>query len=301
MNLQIFMPPLIGSLIGYITNDIAIKMLFHPRKAIYIGKWRLPFTPGLIPREKHRIAKSIGKVVGAQLLDADTMAEVLTSENMRLKLRASLERIVENNKENHSTLEETILKPEAVRQIIEDIKHDIASQMRDKLSNLNIGETISASNLNKIMEKLGNSMFGFMKNLLDESLIDSIVKGIGDAIDKAVSENAEQIIQDILDNEIEKLKRTEICAVIAKYEEKIPMIIDFIINMYEKAIRKNLARILDRINIEKIVKEKIDYFDVIQVEDMIFGIMNKELKAIVYLGALLGFILGWFNILISAL
>ena len=53
--------------------------------------------------------------------------------------------------------------------------------------------------------------------------------------------------------------------------------------------------------IEKIVKEKIDYFDVIQVEDMIFGIMNKELKAIVYLGALLGFILGWFNILISAL
>lgn len=301
MNLQIFIPPLIGSLIGYITNDIAIKMLFHPRKAIYIGKWRLPFTPGLIPREKHRIAKSIGKVVGAQLLDADTLAEVLTSENMRLKLRTSLEEVVENNKENHSTLEETILKPEAVQQIIEDIKYDIAAQIHDKLANLNIGETISASVLNKIMEKLGNSMFGFMKNLLDESLIDSIVKGIGDAIDKAVSENAEEIIQNLIDNEIDRLKGTEICAVIAKYEEKIPMIIDFIINMYEKAIRKNLAQILDGINIEKIVKEKIDSFDVMQVEDMIFGIMNKELKAIVYLGALLGFILGWFNVLIAAL
>ena len=60
MNLEILIPPLVGGVIGYITNDIAIKMLFHPRKAIYIGKWKLPFTPGLIPKEKHRVAKSIG-------------------------------------------------------------------------------------------------------------------------------------------------------------------------------------------------------------------------------------------------
>ena len=38
MDFQIFIPPLVGGVIGYITNDIAIKMLFHPKKAIYIGK-----------------------------------------------------------------------------------------------------------------------------------------------------------------------------------------------------------------------------------------------------------------------
>ena len=49
---------------------------------------------------------------------------------------------------------------------------------------------------------------------------------------------------------------------------------------------------------DKIVEEKIDSFDVMQLEDMIFGIMSRELKAIVYLGAILGFIMGFINLLI---
>ena len=76
------------------------------------------------------------------------------------------------------------------------------------------------------------------------------------------------------------------------------MLIDFIINTYEKIIKNNLAQILNGINIAKIVEEKIDSFDVMQLEDMIFGIMSKELKAIVYLGAVLGFIMGFINLLI---
>ena len=76
------------------------------------------------------------------------------------------------------------------------------------------------------------------------------------------------------------------------------MLIDFIINTYEKIIKNNLAQILNGINIAKIVEEKIDSFDVMQLEDMIFSIMSKELKAIVYLGAVLGFIMGFINLLI---
>ena len=59
-----------------------------------------------------------------------------------------------------------------------------------------------------------------------------------------------------------------------------------------------MEQILKEINIAKVVEEKIDSFDVMQLEDMIFGIMSKELKAIVYLGAVLGFIMGWLNVLI---
>ncbi len=43
---------LIGAVIGYITNWLAIKMLFRPREAKYIFGMKLPFTPGLIPKEK---------------------------------------------------------------------------------------------------------------------------------------------------------------------------------------------------------------------------------------------------------
>ena len=42
-------PPLVGGVIGYVTNDIAIRMLFRPHTAKHIMGWRIPFTPGIIP------------------------------------------------------------------------------------------------------------------------------------------------------------------------------------------------------------------------------------------------------------
>lgn len=61
-------PPIAGAIIGYFTNDIAIKMLFRPYKAIYIGKRRLPFTPGLIPHNQSRLAKRVSDTIMGSLL-----------------------------------------------------------------------------------------------------------------------------------------------------------------------------------------------------------------------------------------
>ncbi len=61
-------PPILGSVIGYFTNDIAIKMLFRPYRAIYIAGRRIPFTPGLIPRNQERLAKNISNTIMGSLL-----------------------------------------------------------------------------------------------------------------------------------------------------------------------------------------------------------------------------------------
>ncbi len=61
-------PPIVGGIIGYFTNDIAIKMLFRPYRAIYIGGRRVPFTPGLIPRNQERLAKNISNTIMGSLL-----------------------------------------------------------------------------------------------------------------------------------------------------------------------------------------------------------------------------------------
>ena len=45
-------PPLLGAIIGYVTNTIAIRMLFRPLRPWYIWKWRLPLTPGIIPSKR---------------------------------------------------------------------------------------------------------------------------------------------------------------------------------------------------------------------------------------------------------
>ena len=73
--LHIVMPIIIGGAIGYFTNFIAIKMMFHPRKAVFIGKHKLPFTPGIIPKNQKRIARAVGDAVSEQHSDARVLRQ----------------------------------------------------------------------------------------------------------------------------------------------------------------------------------------------------------------------------------
>ncbi|MCL2923280.1 MAG: DUF445 family protein [Trichodesmium sp. MAG_R04] len=63
-----FAPPIVGGLIGYFTNDIAIKMLFRPYRPYYIFRRKLPFTPGLIPAKQERLAKRVADTIMGSLL-----------------------------------------------------------------------------------------------------------------------------------------------------------------------------------------------------------------------------------------
>ncbi|AST90464.1 MULTISPECIES: DUF445 domain-containing protein [Sutcliffiella] len=64
---------IIGAFIGGMTNLLAIKMLFRPYNPIYIGKWKLPFTPGLIPKRRDELAEQLGRLVMEHLLTADSV------------------------------------------------------------------------------------------------------------------------------------------------------------------------------------------------------------------------------------
>ncbi len=63
-----FLPPIAGGIIGYFTNDLAIKMLFRPYRAYSFQGRRVPFTPGLIPRNQERLAERIAATIMGSLL-----------------------------------------------------------------------------------------------------------------------------------------------------------------------------------------------------------------------------------------
>lgn len=69
-------PPIVGGIIGYFTNDIAIKMLFRPYRAIYISGRKLPFTPGLIPRNQERLAKNVSDTIMGSLLTPEELQKL---------------------------------------------------------------------------------------------------------------------------------------------------------------------------------------------------------------------------------
>ncbi len=64
---------MVGGIIGYFTNDIAIKMLFRPYRPYYVGGRQVPFTPGLIPRNQERLAKRIADTIMGSLLTPDEL------------------------------------------------------------------------------------------------------------------------------------------------------------------------------------------------------------------------------------
>lgn len=76
------LPLVIGVTAGFLTNAIAIWMLFHPYQPVYIGRVRV-MPMGAIPKEIDRIAKRIGETVGKELLTSDDIADTLGSEAFR--------------------------------------------------------------------------------------------------------------------------------------------------------------------------------------------------------------------------
>ena len=50
----------VASAIGGVTNYLAIRMLFHPRRELRVLGRRIPFTPGLIPKRQPEIADALG-------------------------------------------------------------------------------------------------------------------------------------------------------------------------------------------------------------------------------------------------
>lgn len=69
-------PPIAGAIIGYFTNDLAIKMLFRPYRARYFAGRQLPFTPGLIPRNQERLAKRVSDTIMGSLLTPEELQKL---------------------------------------------------------------------------------------------------------------------------------------------------------------------------------------------------------------------------------
>ncbi|EGT0691664.1 DUF445 family protein [Clostridium perfringens] len=99
---------LIGAVIGYITNWLAIKMLFRPREVKYIFGMKLPFTPGLIPKEKSRIANKVGETVGTHLLNSDSLSKALKDDKIKAKFNEVAKEKINQIINSNSTLENSL-------------------------------------------------------------------------------------------------------------------------------------------------------------------------------------------------
>ncbi|MBN1140968.1 MAG: DUF445 family protein [Deltaproteobacteria bacterium] len=83
--------PLLGAFIGYLTNAIALRMMFRPLRPWRLLGLRLPLTPGIIPSKRRQLAARLGRVVGDHLVTSEDALQLLERENIHDEIRRTLQ------------------------------------------------------------------------------------------------------------------------------------------------------------------------------------------------------------------
>lgn len=316
--------PLLGGVIGYITNGIAIKMLFRPHKAKYLFGIKIPFTPGIIPKEKRRIADAIGGVISENLMNKDVLERYLLSDDMVSKVRLSVEEFFEIQKHNQETIKEFLghyLSEDEITTILQNVNEGITKQTYTMLSDSSVGVKVAHIAIDNVAEKLrvdgaqellagvGGAMRGlggmaaglFGGNIVARflgMLREPTEQYLANNINTMLKNKGKEIVSNMVGGEVEGILNKPVCQLLEGHDDQIKQVVNKVESIYRTIINDHLPKILESIDISKIVRERINEMDVVETEKLIFQVMDKELKAIVWLGALLGLVMGSINIII---
>jgi len=142
---------IIGAAIGGVTNHLAIKMLFRPHEAIYIKNWRVPFTPGLIPKRRDELARQLGLTVVNYLLTPETFRKKFFSKDIHDKVEQFVQTKVEETIfTNDKTIQDWLTlagfshMPTTIENKIEAIVEGQFESMKNTLSTKSIHTLLSA-------------------------------------------------------------------------------------------------------------------------------------------------------------
>jgi len=297
MDIQIIIAPFVGGLIGLVTNGLAIRMLFRPLKPLYLWKYKLPFTPGLIPKERPRIANAIGEIVSRDLLDKETLKSTLLSEQMRsniyLKVDEMIKRYAESE-DNISVIAEKFISKDVMQEKLKSAEKIIAETITRKALEQNIGKSI----MDYAYEAVISKMKPMFKSLTGNAL-NSVKKSIAGKINTAIDEKSKPIIEKFIAEQNDELLKIPVKDIIEKYQSKIPQIKLYFWNIYKDTINNKLSDVLEAVNISEVIHNKINELDLIELEKMIMSLMKRELNALIWLGGLLGLIMGFINVILD--
>jgi len=360
---------MIGAIIGGVTNYLAIKMLFRPYKRYQIGKWGIPFTPGLIPKRHDEIAEQLGRVVEEYLVTEELLRGwIRTPEieaDLQRRVQKSLERFLTHSeplinlmeylppfvksilekevgtaefdqsiwmrgfsnwlKDNgERTIEEIIpLNPVQVKKISSFVAEHLIEQINIFLLSYQGRRLLKEMTESLLRSK--SSMFQFISNLFfnEERVIDMLLPRLIESLNQSeVKNRTAQQIENVLSNLIRRklcsywgdLNEVQIAAKITEMFQlqdlihrflhkpvkdwgqpiyqtilpKIPMLTSWILDRAAEQV----SRLYKSLNLATLVSRQVKSFPLQKLEELIISIAAKELKAITYLGALLGGFIG---------
>lgn len=292
--LQIITAPLIGGIIGYITNYFAIKMLFRPLNPIMIGRFRVPFTPGIVPKRKDALAEILGRAIVDKFFNADDLEIVFTSSSFTNAFADSGVTLL--------TDKNTILKHNPLgddktinENLYNHIRDELCIRIQAAILRADLSRLLTAEDIRIIQDRLGSTLLGKVFN--DERL--SLITGpLVGKLEKYVLEEGRSVILPILDDELNALISHPLADITAHIFPDSTVLHSMVCKLYQVFMARYVRHIVESIDVGAMITEKVKLMSAGEVESLVLSVVNRELRYVVLLGAFVGMLIGAINIFI---
>ena len=279
--------PVIGAVIGLLTNWVAVKMLFRPRKAHYIGKFHVPFTPGVIPRRQGALAKALGRAVSETLVRREDLKASLCSDAVA------------------NTVARTVMGLPSIRTLGMEVFGATYESKRIKILDfatdrilagilsLDLGEVITTEAKSAIASYADAKLVIF-KSMVNDQMIASITAPITDKVTEYLKTAGRERLYAALEEQAASAEGKPVAELFSNPDA----IRNALIAFYRDMVNKYADTVLEHIRIEEIVEQKIAAMDAKDLETLVLSVMKKELNSLIWLGVPIGFIMGCITTLI---
>jgi uncharacterized membrane protein YheB (UPF0754 family) len=290
--LNVISAPLIGGIVGYITNWIAIKMLFRPLKPVMIGRFHVPFTPGIVPKRKNELAVILGKAIVDQFFNADDLEQIFLSDSFK---NAVADRVTSLINDPQTVLRGLGGEDAQKNQILLRIKEELCVRILASILESDISRIIEEEGSRIMQSRKSSSVLG---KLFGSEALSVITDPLAERIEKYLLENGRSVIMPLLDAEFEKLSEEPVADIVSTFIPDINAQHKLIIDIYTSFMRTHVRPIVESIDVGGMITEKVKNMDPGNIEKLVLTVVNRELRYVVLLGALIGMLIGVINIFI---
>jgi uncharacterized membrane protein YheB (UPF0754 family) len=246
----------VSGLIGFMTNWLAITMLFRPAvKRPILGH-------GLIPAQKDRIAWRLSQAVATDLINPEIIKRKIHESNAIGKYREQATEVI------RKVIDAPTFRTELKRLVVEYVDEMVADPTIRTAIATRILQQIESAVESKTVERFALRLYTYLRGQEAQELIDEALLELPHTI-----ENGLDKLDDLLDN--------------------IPKKIDEHSDAIENLVTNILFKLVNQLDVQKLVQDNIQQFEERRLEKMIKGATNEQLNYIQYLGAVLGTIGGF--------
>ena len=246
----------VSGLIGFLTNWLAITMLFKPaEKRPILGH-------GLIPAQKDRIAYRLSQTVSEDLINPEIIKQKISESNVIGRYREQSTKYIK------SIIDDPDFRDEIKQWVVIYLNEMIADpEIRAALAERILVQIEEALH-NKSFEKVALKAYSYIKGqemqqIIEEALV-QIPKTVESGLDK---------IDDLLDQLPKKINENS--------------------DAIENVVTTLLYKLINQLNVQQLVEENLRSYDEQHISNIIRTATNEQLRYIQYLGAVLGFIGGF--------